>query len=157
MTPGKASTPSGTKFKDILENLYKKQLQPLMALYLQDPVQKGEAASYSRLKEMVRRDVEQKARDFFSTALNEHRSLQGAAARKGNPKGNSKGNAQETIRDRKHGDCKGTSPFGKSNKQVCTHFQKGRCQSGYDTRRARSTSKEAQFARDESDLRLVAN
>ena len=37
-------------------------------------------------------------------ARNEDRSLQGAAAWKGNPRGNPEGNAQETIIDRKHGD-----------------------------------------------------
>ena len=41
--------------EDMLENLYKKQLhfseelEPLAALYLQVTVQKGEAASYTRL------------------------------------------------------------------------------------------------------------
>ena len=55
--------------EDILEICYKKQLQfaeelkPLMALYQQDTVQKGEAASYSRLKEMARWYVVQKIRD----------------------------------------------------------------------------------------------
>ena len=80
--------------EDMLEMLCKKQfhylaeLEPLVALYLQDTVQKGEAASYSRL--MVRRYVEQKIRDNNFNARNEDQSLQGATAWKGNPRGNPK-------------------------------------------------------------------
>ena len=70
-----------------------------MALYLQDTVEKGEAASYSRLKEIVRRHAEQKIRNNSFNARNEDRSLQLAAAWEGNPQGSSEDNAQETIKD----------------------------------------------------------
>ena len=65
------------------------ELKPLMALYLQDTGQRGEAVSYSRLKEMLRRCVMQKTRDKSFNARNEDRSLQGAAACKGYPRGDS--------------------------------------------------------------------
>ena len=42
---------------------FSEELKPLMALYLRDTVQKGAAVSYSPLKEMVRRYVEQKMKD----------------------------------------------------------------------------------------------
>ena len=77
--------------EDTLEKVYKKQvhyseeLKPLMALYQRDTVQIGEAASYSRLKEVVRRYVEQKIRDKSFNARNEDRSIEGAEARQGNP------------------------------------------------------------------------
>ena len=76
-----------------------------MALYLQDTVQKGEAARYSRLEEMVHRHVEQKIRDNNFNIRTEEMSLHGTAAWKEDEKENSQGNAQETIKDRKHGDC----------------------------------------------------
>ena len=56
---------------------FSEELTLLVALYLQDTVQKGEAASYSRLKEMVPRYVGQKIRDKNFNARNEDRSLQG--------------------------------------------------------------------------------
>ena len=61
--------------EDLLENMYKKQLRfseewkPLMVLDLQRTVQKGEATSFSRLKEMVRRHVEKKIREAVKTGL----------------------------------------------------------------------------------------
>ena len=54
-----------------------------------------EPASCSRLKDMVRRFVEQKIRDENFNARDEDRSLLGAAAWKGNPTGNPKGNGKE--------------------------------------------------------------
>ena len=84
--------------------MYKKQrhhfeeLKPLMALYLQDPVQKGEAASCFRLKELVCRFVEQTTRDKNFSARNKDSSLQGTAAWTVNPKVNLKCIAQETVR-----------------------------------------------------------
>ena len=76
--------------EDTLEKVYKKQvhhsedLKPLMALYQRDTVQIVEAASYSRLKEVVRQHVEQKIRDKSFNARNEERSIEGAEARQGN-------------------------------------------------------------------------
>ena len=80
MTTSNASTPNGTKhllhdkssrrsyigsFAQENSPQYSEELWPLMALYQQDTVQKGEAANYSRLKEMVRWYVEQKRRDHI--------------------------------------------------------------------------------------------
>ena len=50
---------------EVLKNQlhFSDELKPFTALYLQDTVQKGEAASYSRLKETARRYVEQNMRD----------------------------------------------------------------------------------------------
>ena len=68
--------------EDILESVYKKQLhyseelKPLMAVYFQDTVQKGERASYAQLGQMVRCFVEEKMRDKNFNARNEDRSLQ---------------------------------------------------------------------------------
>ena len=45
---------------------------------------------------MVRRYSEQKIRDNNFNARNEDKSLQGAAAWKGNPRGNPEGNAQRS-------------------------------------------------------------
>ena len=66
--------------------MYKKQLhhfeelQPLMALYLQDTVQKGESASYARLKHMVRRHGEHKIRDnIFSMPAIKKRLFKGSS------------------------------------------------------------------------------
>ena len=56
-----------------------------MALYLQDTVHEKENASHSRLKDMVRRHVDQKMRDNTFNVCNEDRSLPGAAAWKGTP------------------------------------------------------------------------
>ena len=47
-----------------------------MELYMKHTVQKGEATNYSRLKEMVRRYVEQKMGGDSLNSLNEERSLQ---------------------------------------------------------------------------------
>ena len=85
---------------------FSKELKPLMALFLQDTAQKGEAASYSRLKDMVRRCVEQKPRDNTFNARNEDRSLQGSSSlgSKHQKKEIPKANVHEKFRDRKHGD-----------------------------------------------------
>ena len=59
-----------------------------------------------RLKEMVRQYVEQSTWDNTFNARNEEKSLQGAAARKGNPRGNPEGNGKDMQgNDRKHEDC----------------------------------------------------
>ena len=73
-----------------------------MALYLQDTAQKKERDSYSRLKEMVPRHVEQKIGDHSFSARNEDTSLQGAQACKGVLGGNLKGKGKETSKDCKH-------------------------------------------------------
>ena len=57
---------------------FSEELKPLMAFYLQDAVQKGEAP-VSRLKEMVRSSVAQKITNNNLNARNEDCSLQGAA------------------------------------------------------------------------------
>ena len=77
--------------EDTLEILYKKQphhfeeLKPLMALYLQNTVQKRDLASCFRLKELIRRHVEQNiisgSTDSF-TARNEEKFLQGLRCNK---------------------------------------------------------------------------
>ena len=97
--------------QDVWEMLYKthlhfsEELRPLVALYLPYAVQKGEAASCSQLKELVRRYVEQNIRENNFHARNEDRSPQGAAAWKGNPKGNLGGSGKDGSKDPKHGDC----------------------------------------------------
>ena len=65
-----------------IKDVYKKQLhfsglKRLTTLYLHDTVRKREVASYSRLKDMVRR-----SRDNGLSARNEDRSLPGATASK---------------------------------------------------------------------------
>ena len=61
-----------------------------MALYLHNTVQKGEPASYARLKQMIRRNVEHKIRDTNLNARNDVRAFQGAAARGKGTNGKSK-------------------------------------------------------------------
>ena len=81
------------------------ELKPLMALYLQDTVQKGKLASYARLKDVFRRFLEQNTRNNNSNARNEDQSLQGAAPRTESLRGNPECNGQEASRDRQIGDC----------------------------------------------------
>ena len=70
------------RHRHIFENLCKKQLhdseelKPHTELYMKHTVQKGEATKYSRLKDMVRRYVEQKMGGDSLNSLNEERSLQ---------------------------------------------------------------------------------
>ena len=87
MKTRKASTPSGAKYfsiEKIVQNqlLHSEELEPFMALYQQDAVQKREVAIYSRLKDMYRWYAEHNEGRIISR----NRSLQGAAARKGKPK-----------------------------------------------------------------------
>ena len=100
--------------EDISEILYKNQLhfseesKPLMALYLQASFHKGEVVSYSRLKEngppLCR------AENYGTTMSMPVRKtglIKGQHHGKETPKGNSSDEAQETIKDRQHGECNG--------------------------------------------------
>ena len=145
---------------DILEKWYKKQphfsedLKPLMASTPRIQFHKGKVASYSRLKEMVCRHVEQKMRDNNLNARNEDRSLHGAAAWTGHPKGNSKGNAQETIKDQKHGYCDQWIPKGQCsfkhdvNKKGTGKRRRSRSQS--ETRRHSKGDEKRRYQRERS-------
>ena len=57
--------------------IFPEELKPLMTLYLQDKVQKGDAVSFSQMKVMVSRYVEQKIRDRNFNTRNEDGSPQG--------------------------------------------------------------------------------
>ena len=84
--------------EDFLENCTRSssvELKPLMALYLQDTVQKGEKKSLAFYVKQWKRSNDFKGR----------RCLHGAAGWKGNSRGNPKGNGKGSSKDRTHGDC----------------------------------------------------
>ena len=90
-------------YEEILETILFRQLQlsdqqkPLLSLYNQDTVQKGESRDYARLKKMAVRYLEQKDREkHFSSRERQLENLKkpasGATAAKGKSKGKGKRN-----------------------------------------------------------------
>ena len=80
---------------------FSEELKTLIALNLQDAVQKGEAASHSRPKNgpLTTLSSEQGDNDF--SAHNKKQISSRSSSLERNPRGNPEGNAQETIKDRK--------------------------------------------------------